>query len=347
MYTRWGLGNGGRGRMGLEKGVSCKIVMCMLFVLLLFSPAWCQDAIMGWLGPEVGQLSVRGDYRVTYYPEKDVDDQTSDLELTQHDALLIAPVWQDADHEWSILGGLRYQDYDTGARLPDTGKKFAGELWNLQVGNTYRHRFQNGWIATANLTVGSPSDEPFHSWDEMSVTGTGVVRIPYRERHAWLVMVNYANNREFMPHVPIPGAAFWFEPSPTFRAVIGIPLAAVEFRPTESFRADLQYFMVRTVRARARYRVSGPVEVYLGFEWRNQRYFLVDRRDEDDRLFYYEKRGLGGATITLSRMVRLDLSGGYAFDRFYFEGETWDDRRDNRIDIEDGPFISARLGFRF
>ena len=43
----------------------------------------------------------------------------------------------------------------------------------------------------------------------------------------------------------------------------------------------------------------------------------------------------------------LDAGCGYAFDRFWFEGETYEDRGDSRIDVGDGPFVSFQFGVRF
>ena len=43
----------------------------------------------------------------------------------------------------------------------------------------------------------------------------------------------------------------------------------------------------------------------------------------------------------------VELSGGWAFDRFYFEGESYSDRRENRVEIGDGPFAVLRVAFRF
>ena len=42
-----------------------------------------------------------------------------------------------------------------------------------------------------------------------------------------------------------------------------------------------------------------------------------------------------------------ELNGGWAFDRFYFEGESYSDRRENRIDVGDGPWGAFRVGLRF
>jgi hypothetical protein len=42
---------------------------------------------------------------------------------------------------------------------------------------------------------------------------------------------------------------------------------------------------------------------------------------------------------------QLDCGGGYVFDRFYFEGQSFRDSRFNRIDVGDGPFVTCRGGY--
>ena len=109
----------------------------------------------------------------------------------------------------------------------------------------------------------------------------------------------------------------------------------------------MNYFALRKVHAQVTYEMMKPVSLYTRFDWDNDRFFLADRFDDDDRLFFYEKRIGGGVKIELARNVYLDLSGGFAFDRFFFEGEDYDDRNDNRIELDDGPFAAIRIGVDF
>src|SRR5262249_62205832 len=99
----------------------------------------------------------------------------------------------------------------------------------------------------------------------------------------------------------------------------------------------------RSLRARAPYRLAGRLRIYTGFEWSNQIYFPVPRPDDQDRLFYYDKRVLAGVQLPLGEHLALDVSAGYSFDRFFFEGKSYSDRWNNRIDLGDGPFAAARL----
>ena len=49
----------------------------------------------------------------------------------------------------------------------------------------------------------------------------------------------------------------------------------------------------------------------------------------------------------LAEHITLDLSGGYSFDRFYFEGRRISDSHDNRVDVADGPFVAVRVEVRY
>jgi hypothetical protein len=43
----------------------------------------------------------------------------------------------------------------------------------------------------------------------------------------------------------------------------------------------------------------------------------------------------------------IELAGGYSFDRFYFEAEDYDERNGNRLDVEDGYFLSLNARVHF
>jgi hypothetical protein len=181
----------------------------------------------------------------------------------------------------------------------------------------------------------------------MELQATAFLRIPHRDNNAWVFLLNYSNNREFLNHVPLPGVGYWYKPSERYTILIGIPFAAINAEPIEDVTLKLFYLPIRTIRAEAAYQVSEPVELFAGFRWDNERFYLAGRADDDDRLFYYEKKLSAGTRVQFSENVGFVLEGGYKFDRFFFEGEDYDDRHFNRIDIEDGPFVAANINVRF
>jgi hypothetical protein len=305
-----------------------------------------QGEMTQWLSPEFGKAMGRADYRLTLFPDADVKSQPTDFGYEQHNVTLVVPLYQDLRNEWSLTARGRYQDFSTRAVFPDSGDAFPEELWDLRAGAAFRHKFDNDWIGGGSLTIGSASDKPFDSADELLVQAIAFLRVPHRERNAWFFTLIYSNDEEFLDGIPIPGIAYQWVPSDTFNAVIGVPFSAVEWKPIEPLTFEASYFPVRHVRARATWRIARPLRAYLGFDWDSERYRLADRSDKDDRLFYYEKRITAGARFDLKH-VGVEVYGGYVFDRFYFMGEGYSERRENRFDVEAGPFVGIRVGMRW
>jgi hypothetical protein len=211
----------------------------------------------------------------------------------------------------------------------------------------YRHRFGSGWIAALDVTVGSPSDKPFASLDEMDINATALLRVPARDRDAWIFFLNYGSNREFWPGIPVPGVGYSYQPSDQLTAVVTTGVVSLTYAPVPPLTLSATYIAVRTVDVRLTYQVARPVRLWVGFDWTNERYLLADREDPKDRLFYYEKRIRAGAIVGLARWAFVDVTVGYTFDRFYFEGEDYGERDRNRVNVGAGPFAQIRLGVRF
>jgi hypothetical protein len=298
-------------------------------------------------GPDIGRSRPSLTYQLSVYPAEEVTGQSADLRLTQHNASFSLPLAQNPQNEWTFTTTLRGEQINTSAILPDTQEAFPESLWDLRFGPRYRHRFENGWIGGGSLSVGSASDKLFHSMDETELQVTLFTRIPRGERNAWFALLTYSNNREILNGIPIPGVGYWYEPSPRYRVIIGIPFAFIQMKPIRDVSIELSYLPVRFVHAKASYHLLRSLLFYVGFDWRNESYFRADRPDKEDRLFYYEKQVGAGLRWEIYKHAFGELGAGYGFDRFYFEGEKYDDRDKNRLAVENGPFLSVRVGFRF
>jgi hypothetical protein len=244
----------------------------------------------------------------------------------------------------SASTNVRAEIFQTGAVLPDTHQPFPDELWNVRFGAGYRHLFDNGWIAGGTVNLGSASDKPFHSIDEILVGVNAFLRIPQGEHNAWLFTLSYSTNSE-LP-IPLPGVAYVWQPSENFRMNVGLPFQLL-VRPCDDLTLDFSYMLLQTVHARATYRAWGPVRVYGGFDWSNENYFLAYRADSNERFFYYDMRVTGGVLVRLGPEASLDLSSGYVFDRYYFEGQHFSDSNFNRVDVGAGPFLSLQCQIKF
>jgi hypothetical protein len=283
-------------------------------------------------------------YRVTWMPSEDVIGQNTHLSVVRQDFRLLVPVWKD---ECSMLGlttTVRNVINETDAILPDTHQAFPSTLWDVRFGLDYKHVFANGWTAGAAVSFGSASDKPFHTIDEMTASVSAFLRIPSGEHNAWIFSLMYSPTGE-VPY-PLPGIAYYWQPSDSFNAMIGVPFK-LQWRPTEDWLLEASYVPILTVKAKVTYHVWGGVFLYASYDMGNESYFLADRQDVHDRFTYHDQRVTSGLKLDFGRHFLVDLYGGYAFDRYYFEGHSYSDTHQNRVDIGDGPFLGLMLEWRF
>ncbi|MBN1510955.1 MAG: hypothetical protein JXB13_02990, partial [Phycisphaerae bacterium] len=297
-----------------------------------------------YLQPEVGRQSARGTYATHGYFNENTSQENAKLHMMRFDLRGSVPVFQNEHDEWLVTGRVKLLDIDTSARLQREDSAFPGHLWDVNAGLVYRHKFDNGWIAGGEFSFGSASDEPFASGDEIVVSATGFLRIPHGESNAWLFFLNYFNNRQFLPDLPIPGFGYEINAGSSFSALAGVPFTWVRWEPIDRLSLEASYILPRRVRAQIGYRILESLKVYAGYAWDNERFLRHDRNDDDDRLFYFEQRVSAGVRWDILESVWLDFSGGFAFDRFFFEGEDYGDRGDDRLDVGDGPFLMLQVG---
>jgi hypothetical protein len=207
------------------------------------------------------------DYAATHWCQEGVDQPGESMQITGHDAWFRVPIVQDERREFSARAHVGLWDIDTGAALPDRGVDFPGELWDVDFGATYRWKLDDDWIAGIDGAIGSASDEPFHSCDEVTANATGWLMIPSGEGNAWLLFLNYSNTREFLPHVPLPGAAYSWRANPRLHWIVGFPFTRIAL---ESLIRSYCFFAAGSVSIRFR-RAAASSFVQIRNGWSTSR----------------------------------------------------------------------------
>lgn len=282
-------------------------------------------------------------YRATWFPQANVVDQPATLSSIRQEFAVNCPLWKDSHNMVGLTTSVRNTIFDTNAILPETHQPFPDQLWDIRFGINWFAKLDNGWSVGASVSIGSASDKPFASIDELNGSILGFLRIPSGEKNAWIFSLMYSPTSEVA--FPIPGVAYYWQPSDRFNMNIGVPFK-VWWQPIDDLTLEASYFPVTTVRTKITYRVWGGVFVYGAFDMLNESYFLADRPDRQDRFFYFDDRLTGGLRMQFGRSWIVDLNGGYAFNRTYFEGHNRSDRN-NRVDLYDSPFLSFMAEWRF
>ncbi len=311
-------------------------------VLSMAAGVAAQDSSWKMLRDNFGDLTFEAKAETTFF-HTDVRDQSTDLNFFDRRVDISLPLAQDGRQEWSLGGTFGSTELDTRARWPDTGERLPDELWDLGLWTAYRRKLDNGWTAGGSFLFGSPSDKPFNSRHEMEVAVNGFLRMPTGESDAWVALLNWSNNREFAPGIPLPGLAYELNRGRDLQALLGLPFSSVRWRVDDRWTLSASYMVPRTVHAKAAYALTDNLKVFAAYDWQNWRWFRHDRQDNDDRLFYYEMNATSGIEWQISKHTSLVVGAGYGFQRMLFEG----DRDENRINLDDGPLFSLNLVMAF
>jgi hypothetical protein len=303
-------------------------------------PAFGFGPEMG-MGPGGGQGPIS--YRTFWFPSVPVKGQSGDWGLAGQDFSLAYPLWIDLPNTLMITAGVKNRMIDTDAILPDSHKAYPSELWNAQVGLMYMRQLSGDRMLGGGVTLGSASDHPFASINEMNVSMNAMYRIPSGEHNAWMFMLMYSPMGEIA--FPIPGVFYSYNPSDQFHANIGLPFMFT-YKPTDRWTFEASYMLIHTIHVKATYKIAERLNVFGGYDWSNESYMLEERTNDKDRFFLYDQRVTLGLEIPVTSWLTAQLIGGYAFDRYSFIGQQWNSTGTDRVDIDPGPFVSLSVSIR-
>jgi hypothetical protein len=280
--------------------------------------------------------------RSVWYPGQHVSGQSSDLGFVKESIGFTVPLYRDGPNSIAFNSNVGALIFQTHALLPDTGQPFPDTIWNIRFGMNYSHLFANEWFAMLGVSVGSASDRPFEAWRDVNFGLFGSLRIPQGERNAWLLSLAYSPLSQ-LPF-PVPGVAFQWWPNDWLRMNIGLPFQVI-LTPTPDWTFTASYMLLTTIHTQLSYRVAPCVRVYGGFDWTNEGFQLANRVNDRDRFLYYEKRLNVGAKLNWGQF-RFDVSGGWAFDRYFTEGQGAFGGHDH-LPIGNGPYFGLNASYRW
>lgn len=284
-------------------------------------------------------------YDAVWYPAQSVRGQDADFGFVRQGFSVAAPVWRGRNDMLMASLGVRNTLFSTDAILPDSRRPFPDQLWSLNVGLQYMHQFDNGWSGGLLAGFGSASDKPFHSIDEVT-TNLGVfLRVPVRNgRDSWQFSLRYMSSGPV--NFPLPLVAYGWNPSAQLRVNIGLPFS-VFWQPSDALTLNFSYMPLNNVNARLTYRLAPHMQVYGGYEFLNESYFLANRADTGDRFFGFEQRLVSGLRWEVWKTATVELHGGYSFDRRYGEGQSQWESLSDRLDVAPGAFVGMHFRLRF
>lgn len=231
------------------------------------------------------------------------------------------PIWTKQGKSFSLSTGAGSVVFNETQKF-DNGQNAPQELHRIEAGGQYTRTTKDGLFG-GKLSVGSASDRPFHSKDEMAYSLNGFYTANTTGDRLWIWTVFLSNNNPVANFVPIPGFIYLYKEE-GFTGMFGLPFLSIQWTPKEPWVFSVSSFLTN-LNTEVAYGFRDQLQVFTGFAISQQSFLREGREDSTDRLFFNEKRIFTGVKSPYTKEVSLEFQTGLSFDRSLKEGRRFND----------------------
>lgn len=317
---------------------------------LVWTPgAYSMENIFSFMRPAGFKHSVKTELDFQSHKKQNIEALPTEWYHDRSQAKIFVPLMQDSVQMLSVSARGELWMIETGPdfALPK-GKIFdQRNFWDVGISLGYTREKQNLDKWGFMFGVNSASDSPFHSYDEMNLSGTGFYMLNLSRKSSWVFFLNLGTNRGNLSYLPLPGVVWFFTPSRHFQLALGVPVVFARYMPIRQF--EISAF------------VMAPVAGELNIIWRPIRYvhpfaqakidektfFRTNRLSREDRLFIQGKEVSAGLRFPWSREGGISVKVGQAYDRRFFEARTRSSKGNGILEFDDGMFWAVNVKHQF
>jgi hypothetical protein len=209
----------------------------------------------------------------------------------------------------------------------------VSDLYDIQFGASYTHVTEDKKMWSVSASFGSASDKPFRDSSVNTINATALYTFSSSPQSSWVLLVNYSNNRPILNNIPMPGFAYSYVPSKTFRGTFGAPFAMIFWQFEDKWSLNLFTLIPWIAKAQVSYSIMGPMQVYTGVDFSQMTFLQYGRVNSSERLYFDEKRAFLGFRTPLSRNLLTDLETGYSFGRQFFSATNYTPSPDSPLNL--------------
>lgn len=313
-----------------------------LFALLVgvffHLPAGAQMLGAGLVPPS--QQKVLLSYSGSIQPDTKFGDEQTKASLEKGTLTAVVPFAKTDKESWTISTMTHWMDV-----TPDQEQR--QDLYQFDVGLTYSRVIEDNRFWALNGSFGSASDRPFKA-PSVDTLGANFFYVnPTSPQTSWLFLVNYSNNRPILNNIPLPGFAYTYIPSKSFRGTFGVPFAMIYWEFVDRWSMNFFTLIPWVIKTSVDYSIKGPMKASLGLDFSQSTYYIYGRENRQERLFYDEKRMYVGFKSPLTRQMMAEIEAGYSFDRKFFSAENYEVRPKEALHLGSSPYLKLSLQAAF
>lgn len=225
----------------------------------------------------------------------------------------------------------------------DSGKTVPADFYRTEVGLGYSRKLANHRTIGFRGSYGYAGDKFKDNTQNYNLSAN--YSFPSSKEGSWVLMVMMSNNSPLGTSVPIPGF-FYIYRTPTFTGLFGLPVASMQWTPVNPWSFSFSLFGPQ-IKTEAAYGAIDETQFFAGFGWKQQRYIVSDRTDDEERLTVEEKTAEIGLRRPLFHGVFSEFQTGYSFDRAVYAGEGLFNTDGGNANLESNWFLKWSLRVAF
>ncbi len=317
----------------------------VLALLLMGTAAWGQvdtGLLTPW--PEGRHAQVGG--RAMIFGDSQTDNGDADFDLNVYEARGCFRLGDDDSGAPSAGFRVKYLDISTDD--PALPTRLVDQAIGLGMGVGHLDAFGQTWQLGFTAGIGYAGDTPFADSDAVYLLGNLVAKAQLDEKSELRLILNYDGNRAIFPDVPLPYIAYTRKENDAFTWTVGFPFSGIRWQIDDRLLLTARYFFPLDGEIELAYELHKEWTLYVGYESSLDAFHLDTPDDDDDRLFFQQRRVEAGVRWAPGAWpgVELTVAGGYAFDQEFETG--WDLRdTDSVADVDGTPFGRVALSVEF
>lgn len=274
------------------------------------------------------------------------ENYSDEVELQSTAGKLSIPVSKDPDFKQAL--SVDYSDVQIEQINADADSPLPENLTEIKTGHQFISTLDDQRRWGVNTQVGSASDEPFHNWSVTEVSVTAFYSKDTTETNNWVYLLNYSNQRSFLPHIPLPGFMYIYNNKKGLMLLAGVPVVGFNYRATPKFMITLFSVIPWTHNFKLTYFLSGrETQLYTEYKISPESYKLIDYEDSEDRVIMDDHKAIAGIKFPLFGNLSMDVHGGYSMNRKIYQAERPGASTDWEEHLEDQAFFNAQFGIVF
>lgn len=225
----------------------------------------------------------------------------------------------------------------------DSGDFVDTTFYRSETGIQYSRKLENRRMFGLRGSVGYTGDKLNSETQSFNISAN--YSYPGSDNNQWVLMLMMSNNSPLGAFVPIPGF-FYITRTDTFTGIFGFPILSMQWTPVNPWAFSLSFFGPM-IRSEVAYGAIDEVQFFTALGWKQQRYIVSERKEEDDRLTFEEKYSEVGIRKPIYKRASVEGQIGYSYDRSVYVGEGLFNKDRGEADIDSNWYAKWTIKMAF